>query len=290
MQPFHMVCDNDLTDSEQKAKRSCPTIHLNTANGTIASSTVTDIYVRDLDITLTALVLPETESALSMGKLITEHGFTVIWTAEKGPVLEKDGRRTQCTIHQSVPLLHVGTAASDQPNLTKVEGSGGNGEPTQPEPDPTQIDAEVDDKPTKPKRKKKKKVTGCNEHNIFTHFPKSDSCEICRENKTHRAYCRAKYDDHKGKLPPPEQFGDMLTADHKILGDDDESLRGDKVICVIQDKATYWLQAYPAPTKSADETAAAFKRFLGPSTKCKHVYTDNSKEFAKAFKDLQIDI
>ena len=48
---FHMVCDDTLTEAEEKAKRSCPTINLNTANGAISSSTVTDIYVRDLGIT-----------------------------------------------------------------------------------------------------------------------------------------------------------------------------------------------------------------------------------------------
>ena len=81
----------------------------------------------------------------------------------------------------------------------------------------------------------------------------------------------------------------MLTADHKILNEDDESRSGDKVVCIIQDKATHWLQAYPAPTKSADETKLAFQRFLGPETKCKHVYTDNSKEFKKALSDLSVD-
>ena len=108
--------------------------------------------MRDLGITVRALVLPETESALSMGKLINEHGFRVVWTKEDGPVLEKDGKSTRCTIHQSVPLLHVGTADSEQPDLAKAVESGGDGELTQPEPAPTQLDVEVDDKPTKPRR------------------------------------------------------------------------------------------------------------------------------------------
>ena len=40
--------------------------------------------------------------------------------------------------------------------------------------------------------------------------------------------------------------------------------------------------------KSAEETGKALRRFLGPQTKAKHAYSDNSKELAKAFKDSDI--
>ena len=285
---FHMVNRNTLTPQERKTVRSCPTISLNTANGSTSTSEIADVHVQDLDITVTALILKDTESVLSMGKLVNENGYSVSWPAGKAPVLSKNGKHVSVLQSQNVPVLQVGTTpdARGQP-----QESGGSIEPTQLELEPTQVECpptQIEEtKPTK--RKKSKTVSGKCEHNIFTHFPKSDKCEICRDNKTHRAYCRSHSAAREGNLPIPKKFGDMLTADHKILGDEDESLQGDKVACVIQDKATYWLQAYPAPTKSADETANAFKRFLGPEIKCKHVYTDNSKEFKKALADLQID-
>ena len=61
----------------------------------------------------------------------------------------------------------------------------------------------------------------------------------------------------------------------------------DRVGLIIHDRATHWQQAFPAKTKSADETAMAFQRFMGPGVKAKYVYTDGSKEFEKAARDLQ---
>ena len=48
----------------------------------------------------------------------------------------------------------------------------------------------------------------------------------------------------------------------------------------------YWLQGYPALTKSAEEIKKALPRFLGPGVKPTYVYSDNSKENIKAFDDL----
>jgi len=58
------------------------------------------------------------------------------------------------------------------------------------------------------------------------------------------------------------------------------------VALVIQDRATNWLQSYATKTKSAEDTKAGFQRFLGPQQKVEHIYTDNSKEFKKATKEL----
>ena len=60
----------------------------------------------------------------------------------------------------------------------------------------------------------------------------------------------------------------------------------DLVACVIQDIYTDWLQAYQCKTKSAAETLKSFQTNPGPKIKTHHVYTDNSKEFAKALDDM----
>jgi len=141
---------------------------------------------------------------------------------------------------------------------------------------------------SKDKRKAKKKKVTCQtcEHNIFTHFPKDPNCEICQLNKSQKAYCKSKAEPQADALPEPVMFGDAITADHKIINDDDDERETDNVAYVIQDRASFWLQAYAALTKGAEEIKKAFQRFLGPDGTCKHVYTDNSKEQIKAFEDL----
>ena len=128
------------------------------------------------------------------------------------------------------------------------------------------------------------------EHNIFTHFPKdpTGNCEICNANKPNRAYVRSKAQPEPDGLPIPKQWADALTADHKILNDGDKSREQDKTACIIQDRATHWLQGYTAPTKNTADTKRAFRKFLGPEMKCKHVYTDNSQEFKKALTELDL--
>jgi len=88
------------------------------------------------------------------------------------------------------------------------------------------------------------------------------------------------------KLPEPKAFADALTADHKILNDDDASRTMDKTALIILDRFTQWLQSFPCKTKNTEETIEAFQKFLGPNAVAKHVYTDNSKEFEKAMKKL----
>ena len=55
----------------------------------------------------------------------------------------------------------------------------------------------------------------------------------------------------------------------------------------IQDRYSSFLQASPAPSKSAAEVVKAFQWYFGPKQKPGIVYTDNSKEFEAAFKQLE---
>ena len=64
-------------------------------------------------------------------------------------------------------------------------------------------------------------------HNVHTHFPKDRNCEICKRTKITRAPCRRR----KGEaVPRAENFGDLITADHKVLSDNCES-RKQSSIC-----------------------------------------------------------
>ena len=54
----------------------------------------------------------------------------------------------------------------------------------------------------------------------FSHFPKDRNCEVCLRNKMTRASCRRR----TCEAPPrAEEFGDLITADHKVVNDGCES-------------------------------------------------------------------
>ena len=58
------------------------------------------------------------------------------------------------------------------------------------------------------------------EHSVYTHFPKDRNCEICKRTKI----TRAPYSRRNGAaVPRAENFGDLITADHKVLSDNCES-------------------------------------------------------------------
>ena len=56
--------------------------------------------------------------------------------------------------------------------------------------------------------------------NVHTHFPKDRNCEICKRTKTTRAQCRRRNGE---AVPLAANFGDLITADHKVLSDSCES-------------------------------------------------------------------
>ena len=120
-------------------------------------------------------------------------------------------------------------------------------------------------------------------HNVHTHFPKDRNCEICKRTKITRAPCRRR----KGEaVPRADDFGDLITTDHKVLSDNCESRNSLRYAVVVQDLATQWIQAYPCKNKASQETQRSLQKFLEPERKPKVIYTDNSLEFGKACEDL----
>ena len=93
-------------------------------------------------------------------------------------------------------------------------------------PVPAQISQDSDSElPTKVVSKSRK-------HSIYTHFPKD-------RRRTGEALLRA------------EKFGDLMTADHKVLDEGCESRDNHGYAVMVQDVATQWIQAYPCKTKTS---------------------------------------
>ena len=111
---------------------------------------------------------------------------------------------------------------------------------------------------------------------------KDRNCEICQRTKITRVPCRRR---NGGAVLRAENFGDLITADHKVLSDNCESRNNHRYAVVVQDLATQWIQAYPCKTKTSQETQRSLQKFLEPDRTPKVNYTDNSLEFGKACED-----
>ena len=96
-------------------------------------------------------------------------------------------------------------------------------------------------------------------HSVYTHFPNDRNCEICQRTKITRAPCRRRIG---GAVPRAENFGDLITADHKVLSEGCESRNNHRYAVVVQDLATQWIQAYPCKNKTSKETQRSLQKFM----------------------------
>ena len=99
-------------------------------------------------------------------------------------------------------------------------------------------------------------------HSVYTHFPQDRNCEICKRTKFTRSPCRRRNGE---AVPPAVNFGDLITADHKVLSEGCESRNNHRYAVVVQDFATQWIQAYPCKTKTSQETQRSLPKFVEPN-------------------------
>ena len=120
-------------------------------------------------------------------------------------------------------------------------------------------------------------------HSVYTHFRKDRNCEICIRTKITRARCRRR---NGGAVPRAEKFGDLITADHKVLSDNCESPKQSPIRSrgagLSHPMDPRRIRAKP----TSQETERSLQKFLEPNRKPSVIYTDNSLEFGKACEDL----
>ena len=107
---------------------------------------------------------------------------------------------------------------------------------------------------------KSKRSEDLGKHSVYTHFPKDRNCEICEQTKITRAPCRRR---KGGAVPRAEIFGDLTTADHKVLSDNCDSRNNHRYAVVVQDLATQWIQAYPCKNKNFTRNPEKLAKVLG---------------------------
>ena len=124
-----------------------------------------------------------------------------------------------------------------------------------------------------PMESRTKVEPGSGKHSVHTHFPKDPNCDICLKTKITRASCRKRTGT---VVPRAEHFGDLITADHKVLSEECESRNNHRYAIVVQDLATQWLQSYPCKTNTSQKNQKSLMKFLEPTRKPKVIYTDKS--------------
>ena len=58
-------------------------------------------------------------------------------------------------------------------------------------------------------------------------------------------------------------FGDLITADHKVLSDKCESRNNHRYAVVVQGLATQWVLSYPCKTNTSQENSKKLAKVLG---------------------------
>ena len=82
-------------------------MYVTTSNGHTCSTTEVDIYVNKLDMTVTAHILEDSPTLLSLGKLCQEDGYDYFWKRYTDqPYLEKEnGDKVYLDVELNVPII-----------------------------------------------------------------------------------------------------------------------------------------------------------------------------------------
>ena len=92
---------------------------------------------------------------------------------------------------------------------------------------------------------------------VYTHVLEYPDFEGCKFTRTTRA-------------PPghhPQTFGDAMTADHKVLSEENESRLQHRYAAVVEDLYSYWIQRNPTINKIAQEMVKYVCKLSCPQSK-----------------------
>ena len=110
---MHMISKKDLNSAEMDTlTKSCSPAIVITASGEVQTHEEATVYVKELDIFLTMIVLENTPAVLSLGKLCDENGYSYEWINGQKPHLIKNGIRIPCNTENFVPIVVPGLSSS----------------------------------------------------------------------------------------------------------------------------------------------------------------------------------
>ena len=108
----------------------------------------------------------------------------------------------------------------------------------------------------------------------MTHMPQNPFCATCRAAKLRKASARKiKIEDKR----IAKVFGERVHADHVFPKDLKDDTERDESTCALalKDDSTEFRGFYPQTRKSAEESAASIRHFIGPKNKLTTLRTKN---------------
>ena len=95
---MHMVSRKDLNSAEWdtvKVFRNTTTVV--PASGEVLRKEEATVYVKELDLFVTVMLLEDTPAVLPLGQICEDHGYTHHWTSGQKRQFFKGGRRIKCS-------------------------------------------------------------------------------------------------------------------------------------------------------------------------------------------------
>ena len=121
---IHVVSKKDLNSAEletMRTSRSPTTVMM--ATGDVQTREEATVYVKELDLFVTVMLLEETPAVLSVRKLCEDHGFSYHWTSGQKTHLTKKGKRIDCNVSNYVPSVVPGSSTSSSTTPTPTSSS-----------------------------------------------------------------------------------------------------------------------------------------------------------------------
>ena len=106
---MHMVSRKDLNSPalETVYVSQSPTTVV-AANREVLTKGEATLYVRELDLFVTVMLVEDTQAVLSLGKLCEDQGYNNHWTSGQKPHLINNGRKIDCNTANYVPFVVLG--------------------------------------------------------------------------------------------------------------------------------------------------------------------------------------
>ena len=226
----HMLCKKELSwDEMETLRRSRNSTTVVTASGEVQTNVEAHEYVHDLDLFVTGSLLEETSAVLSTLRR-TRRTTAVDQTREH--IMQNGRLRTSCC--PGLPS-NSGTNSS---SLSQDSSSTSSRPATERSDEPAPGNWRESPKTQNRNEKTKRDTNRASDDRLrdlpewfHTHFSKDRNCEVCLRTKMTRAPCRRCTGE---AAPLAEKFGDLMTADHKVLSENCESRNNHRYAVVVQ--------------------------------------------------------
>ena len=111
----------------------------------------------------------------------------------------------------------------------------------------------------------------------FTFIPKNAKCEVCKRIKITRTPCtKTNKQSHTSRK---ECLLTLVTTDHKIPNEDDESHNNQWFAVVVPILSTQWIHSLSRSTRTSHETTRSCEKYLDLNPSPSVIYIDNPLKF-----------